>query len=106
MVRLLYLTEATMDERIPERTLTIKCANETQKNTFNLHIFTAEQFKRRYRVGKRNVHPMPPSQDATWWQNHYRLRVNGKWLTDRASKYRFYSAGELLEVIASLSCLS
>lgn len=94
-----------MEERVPERTVIIKCVSEEQKNSRILQIFTAIQWRRKYLPGKRNVTPMPPSRDISWWQSHYRLRLDGRWMSDSPTKYRFYSTEEVLDVFQKLSGL-
>jgi hypothetical protein len=94
-----------MEERIPDKTIVFKCSSKEQKSTRILHIFSAEQWRGKYRVGKRNVHPAPPIREPEWWKNHYRLRLDGRWLNDSAVKYRFYSADQLGDLIKFLTCL-
>lgn len=92
-----------MEERVPERTIIIKCVSEEQKKSRILQIFSAIQWRRKYLPGRRNVTPMPPSRDISWWRSHYRLRLDGRWMSDSQTKYRFYTAEEVLDIFSRLS---
>lgn len=90
-----------MDERVPDHTVTLKCGYGEQKITRNLHVFVAEQFRGRWRVGKRNVFPLPSARDDSWWQNRFRIRLDGCWYGTEA-KYRFFTMVELASLIGKL----
>lgn len=92
-----------MEMRLADHTIILKCANSAQKSNRYLHVFCAAQFRSRWRVGKRNMMPVPPSRDDDWWLRHYRLRLDGKWLSNGAAcKYRFFTMEEIMHILQQL----
>lgn len=91
-----------MEERLPDRVLILKCAQDEQKSNQILHIFYAQQWRRLYRPGKRNMMPRPTTRDDDYWKNHFRVRLNGRWLGGDSCKYHFYTQQQVQAMVANM----
>ncbi len=92
-----------MDERIPYRQIIIKCVQGKQKNTSILHIFEAHKFKTFARIRNKQIHPQPPLRDNGYWDDHYRIRIDGRWYSgEHKRKYVFFTADDINGIINNL----
>lgn len=91
-----------MDDRFPDQVVTMKRAPQAQKNNRTLQIFKASQWRRNCRFGTRLMYPPPPLNDEEFWNTHYRLLLDRKWLRDSEFRYHFYTGAEVMEVVGRL----
>lgn len=91
-----------MDERLPDKVVIVKCGVQPQEKSRILHIFKAGQFRRKVRPGRRDIFPRATVNDAAFWESFYRVRLDGRWLSESGCRYHFYSNDELAILVGSL----
>jgi|GEM_PF-1639225 len=79
------------EERIADIVWRFGNAATQGKKPLRIELFRAEQWRPGWRPHKRNMHPHPPLSDREYWQQYYRLRVDGRWLRMSGYKYVFYT---------------
>lgn len=44
------------------------------------------------------MHPHPPLRDREYWQQYYRLRVDGRWHGRKGYKYAFFTLEQAVAI--------
>jgi len=68
-----------------------RIAKNEGKKPLKIEFFRAEQWRRNWNPYRRTMTPRPPLRDREYWQQYYRLRVDGRWLGKTGFKYTFYT---------------
>lgn len=89
------------ETRLPDEVLTHKMLENRGKKQGGIYIkyelFSAVQFAKKWDPMEDSFYPKPPLQGSArmiFWARHFRVRVNGKWLSD-AAKYTLYTKDEI-----------
>jgi hypothetical protein len=90
------------EERIADVVWRFGNAATQGKKSLRIELFKAEQFRPGWRPHKRNMHPHPPLRDREFWKEHYRLRVDGRWLQLTGYKYSFYTLEQAVNLAERL----
>jgi len=61
------------------------------KKSLKIELFVAEQFRCNWNPYSRSMFPHPPLRKREYWQQYYRLRVDGRWLSICGCKYHFFT---------------
>jgi len=69
------------------------------KKLTKIEAFPAIQWKRKWRYGKKMFNPKP-RKDPGWWEDRFRIRINGVWHSKGNSKYTFLTIDEIRELTA------
>lgn len=94
------------EERLACKVILVKDADGSGKKpgdfcTRRVELFRAFQWRRCYRPDKRNMHPRPPIHQADdYWQERFRVRLDGRWYNPGQSKYTFLTLDEVLKLVA------
>ncbi len=72
------------------------------KKTLKIELFLAEQFRCNWNPFKRTMHPRPPLRTREYWQQYYRLRVDGRWLSLNACRYHFFTLEQAVAIADQL----
>jgi hypothetical protein len=91
-----------MDFRVPDKTIIVKCESKTQKNSRILQVFRARQWQHNCRYGTRLMYPCRSLYNEEFWDNHFRLRLDGSWMRESAFKYHFFTADQVQGIVAGL----
>lgn len=70
------------------------------KKTLRIELFSAEQFRHNWNPTKRTMYPHPPLRNPDYWQQYYRLRIDGRWFGrhGKGYKYGFYTLEEVVQL--------
>lgn len=89
------------DHRQPIAAFSCRFAGKGGKKTSEncrIEIFPATDFALVWEPTGKNFSPRPPLRDAdrvAFWETHYRVRVNGRWLVQGA-KYTLLNRNEIV----------
>ncbi|MDR2551407.1 MAG: hypothetical protein LBD10_14540 [Desulfobulbus sp.] len=61
------------------------------KKPLKIELYQAEQWRHNWDPHKRTMHPHPPLRNREYWNQYYRLRVDGRWQGRKGYKYCFYT---------------
>jgi len=77
-----------------------RCGNATTqgKKLLKIELFSAEQFRCDWNPYSRKRYPHPQLRNREYWQQYYRLRVDGRWFTLNAYKYYFFPPEQAVEI--------
>lgn len=73
------------------------------KKPLKIELYKAEQWRRNWSPYRKTMTPSPPLRDREYWQQYYRLRVDGRWLGKTGFKYAFYTLAEAVVLGEQLS---
>lgn len=73
------------------------------KKPLKIELYKAEQWRRNWNPYQRTMTPRPPLQSREYWDQYYRLRVDGRWLAKPGFKYAFYTLAEAIDIGEQLS---
>jgi len=80
------------EERIADIVLRFGNAARHGKKPLKIELYRAEQWKRSWSPFKKTMHPHPPPHDqGEYWQQYYRMRVDGRWWRMSKYKYAFFT---------------
>ena len=68
------------------------------KKSLRIELFQAEQWRHNWNPHKRTMHPHPPLRTREYWQQYYRLRVDGRWFSRKGYKYNFYTLEQAVKL--------
>jgi hypothetical protein len=88
--------------RMPDIVLRWGNAAIQGKKPLRIELFLAEQWRGNWNPYKRTMHPHPPLRTREYWQQYYRLRVDGRWLGLKGYKYSFYTLEQALKLAERL----
>lgn len=86
--------------RIPDAVW--KFALPQGKKSLRFELFSARQWRPSWSPYKKSMHPTPPLQDAAYWRERYRLRIDGRWYGTSEKKYHFFTMEEVARLARSL----
>lgn len=71
------------------------------KKVTKIELFKAVKWKRKWRPFKRTMNPTPPmnGDSSPYWEDNYRIRIDGVWRRSASCKYLFFSLGEVLDLL-------
>lgn len=74
------------------------------KKSLRIELFSAEQFRNKWNPFKRTMYPHPPLRNQEFWQQYYRMRIDGRWIgrNKKGYKYGFYTLEEALQLAQKL----
>lgn len=72
------------------------------KKPLRIELFRAEQWRPGYRPHRKTMYPHPPLRNREYWQQYYRLRVDGRWHGKAGYKYRFYTLEQAVKLAERL----
>lgn len=76
-----------------------RIASDKGKKTLKIELFLAEQWRRNWSPYRQTMWPKPPLRDRQYWQQYYRVRVGGKWITRPGFKYVFFTLPDVLLLV-------
>jgi len=79
------------EERIADMVWRWENAATQGKKPLRIELYRAEQWRTNWSPYRKTMHPHPPLRDRSYWQQYYRLRVDGKWHGESKFKYTFYT---------------
>jgi len=72
------------------------------KKLLKIELFSAEQFRCNWNPYSRKMSPHPQLRNREYWQQYYRLRVDGRGLTLNAYKYYFFPLEQAVEIAGKI----
>jgi len=86
------------EERIADAVFQFRIAAKQGKKTLKIELYRAEQWQRNWSPYRKTMHPRPPLRDRAYWQQYYRLRVDGRWYGKAGYKYTFFTLVQAVEL--------
>ncbi len=68
------------------------------KKMLKIELFLAEQFRCNWNPYNRTMFPHPPLRNREYWQQYYRLRVDGRWHGRKGYKYAFFTLEQAVKL--------
>lgn len=90
------------EERIRDALFLFGSAATQGKKPLKIELYKADQWKRSWRPHKKTMFPRPPLQSREYWQQYYRLRVDGRWYGINGFKYSFFTLEEAVKLAERL----
>jgi hypothetical protein len=90
------------EQRIPDAIWKFNSALPQGKKVLRIELFMAKQWQHSWKPYKKSVNPHPPLRDSAFWNEHYRLRVDGKWYGINGYKFNFFTMVESVELAQRL----
>ena len=72
------------------------------KKPLRIELFRAEQWRRNWSPFRKTMHPHPPLRNREYWQEYFRLRVDGRWHGRTGYKYGFYTLEQAVRIAQRL----
>ena len=92
------------EERIADAVIKFVNASKHGKKSIKIELFCAGQWRHTWNPYKRDMQPRPPLRNREeFWENHYRLRVDGRWHRTARHKYCFYTLEQAIRMAARMS---
>ncbi|MDD2467732.1 MAG: hypothetical protein PHI97_27445 [Desulfobulbus sp.] len=88
--------------RIPDLVWIGQNASTQGKKPLRIELFRAVQWQCNWNLHRKTMYPHPPLSTREYWQQYYRLRVDGRWIGMKGYKYRFYTLVQALAVAERL----
>lgn len=86
------------EERIPDAVWRFGNAAIQGKKPLRIDLFRAEQWKHSWSPYRKTMFPHPPLRNREYWQQYYRLRVDGRWHGKPGYKFTFYTLVQAVEL--------
>ena len=92
------------EERVADAVIKFSNALKQGKKPLKIELFLAEQWRSNWNPYRKTMHPHPPLRNREpFWQDYYRLRVDGRWHRTAKHKYCFYTLEEAIRMAAMMS---
>jgi len=72
------------------------------KKSLRIELYSAEQWRRNWNPYRKTMHPHPLLRTREYWNQYYRLRVDGRWLGKAGYKYTFFTLVQAVELAGRL----
>lgn len=86
------------EERISDIVWRWGNAAKQGKKSLRIELYRAEQWRFNWKPHRRTMHPHPPLGTREYWQQYYRLRVDGRWQGKPGYKYSFYTLEQAVQL--------
>ena len=91
------------EQRIADAVIKLGNAARQGKKPLKIELYRAEQWRHSWTPYKKTMHPHPPLRNReSYWQDHYRLRVDGRWHGRSGYKFSFYTLEEAMRLAEQL----
>lgn len=90
------------EERVADAVIKFSNALKQGKKPLKIELFLAEQWRSDWNPYRKTMHPHPPLRKREYWQQYYRLRIDGRWHGRKGYKYAFYTLIEAVQLAEQL----
>lgn len=91
------------EPRLPDIVWTYRTPIKAGRKPLKIELFQAMQWKYSWNpYSKKKMYPKPPLRDRSYWEQYYRLRVDGRWYGRKGYTFTFYTMVQALEIAERL----